>query len=140
MMQQKRPIIIFPQGTRVNPDQNTSEKPYKVGIARIQEATDLPIIPLALNTGLFWPRSGWGKTPGKITFEFLKPIKPGLARSALVSHVEEIIEDKSNALMEEARNRHTKTKPKKHILPKLIATLCLLYAVLWIGASYIGSK
>jgi len=102
MKAQKRPIIIFPQGTRVRPNQTAKDKPYKVGIARIQEATDLPIIPLALNAGTFWPRNSWGKTPGTITFEFLPPIASGMERSKLIAHIEETVETHSNALMNAA--------------------------------------
>ena len=74
---QNRPIIIFPQGTRVYPWQTTKEKPYKGGIIKIYEATQMPIIPLALNSGMFWPRKSWIKKPGTVIFQFLPPIHQG---------------------------------------------------------------
>lgn len=54
---QGRPIVIFPQGTRVHPHATTEEKPYKGGIIKMYNATKLPIIPMALNTGLFWKKT-----------------------------------------------------------------------------------
>ncbi len=103
--EQGRAIVIFPQGTRVNPDQTSQEKPYKMGVARIQEATGLPIIPMALNSGVFWPRSGWKKSPGKVVFEFLPPIEPGRPASKVIKDIEYSLETASNALVEEARKK-----------------------------------
>ncbi len=100
VMKQNRPIIIFPQGTRVRIDQDTAEKPYKIGIARMQEATGLPIIPLALNTGKFWPRNSWIKRPGKVIFEFLPPIPAnGQKPEAVIRTLEETIENASQDLL-----------------------------------------
>lgn len=106
MKAQGRPIIIFPQGTRVDVDATTAEKPYKVGVARIQEATGLPIIPLALNTGLYWPKSGWLKSTGTVIFKFLEPIAPGLERGKLMSALEEKIESESTSLKNEGREKN----------------------------------
>ncbi|MED5423166.1 MAG: lysophospholipid acyltransferase family protein, partial [Pseudomonadota bacterium] len=53
----KRPIVIFPQGTRVSLDHTVKDKPYKAGIMRMQNASGLKIVPLAMNTGVFWPRN-----------------------------------------------------------------------------------
>ena len=69
-----RPIVIFPQGTRVKIWHTAEDKPYKIGVARMHKATDMPIVPLALNTGVFWPKMSWLKWPGKVIFEFLPPI------------------------------------------------------------------
>ncbi len=66
---QGRPIVIFPQGTRVYPWQTTAERPYRPGVARTAQAAELPIIPMALNSGMFWPRKSWLKHPGKVVFE-----------------------------------------------------------------------
>ena len=100
IMTQNRPIIIFPQGTRVRIDQDTKEKPYKIGIARMQEATGLPIIPLAVNTGKFWPRNDWVKKPGKVIFEFLPPIEAGEPPEKVIKTVEERIETASQKLLQ----------------------------------------
>lgn len=127
-----RPIIIFPQGTRVRTDHTTQERPYKVGVARIQEATELPIVPMALNTGYFWPRSGWLKRPGRVVFEFLPAIEHGMERSALLAKLEHDLEERSNALLQEAIN--DKTKPRKLwgvVIIGLLISLCLGYCALW---------
>ncbi len=105
MMAQGRPIVIFPQGTRVRIDQTPAEKPYKIGIARIQEATGLPIIPLALNTGFFWPSKGWHKSSGTVIFNFLKPLPAGLERKTLMSALEKTLETESGKLLDEAKEK-----------------------------------
>jgi 1-acyl-sn-glycerol-3-phosphate acyltransferase len=101
--EQGRPIIIFPQGTRVRAEQTAADKPYKGGIAKMYAATDLPIIPLAMNTGLFWPRGSFRKYPGKVIFEFLPPIEPGLPEKKVVQALEDRIEKASIRLMHEAK-------------------------------------
>lgn len=134
MKEAGRPIVIFPQGTRVNPDQSAQDKPYKIGIARLQEATDLPIIPMAQNAGMFWPRHGVFKSPGEVIFEFLKPIKPGLERSKLLSKLEKDTEKASTALMNEALDADKNGSKSKAIWGSITA-VCLLvfgaYSFLW---------
>lgn len=102
---QGRVIVIFPQGTRVYPEQTPKEKPYKMGAARIQEATGLPVVPMALNSGFFWPRSGWLKRPGKIVFEFLPPIKSGKKPAEVTKELEQSLESASENLIREAESR-----------------------------------
>ncbi len=115
-----RPIVIFPQGTRVGPDESAKDKPYKAGIHRIQAATDLPIIPMALNSGLFWPRNGWLKSSGTVVFEFLKPIKAGKDNKELNAYLEKKIETASQALMNEAR-AYSDALPPRNIRTMIIA-------------------
>lgn len=102
MKDQGRPIVIFPQGTRVHTDTSTQQKPYKIGVARVQEATKLPIIPMAMNAGIYWPRNAFWKSSGKIIFEFLPSIDPGMDPDALLKKLEHDIESKSETLMKEA--------------------------------------
>lgn len=102
MQQQGRPIVIFPQGTRVYTWQTAEDKPYKSGAARMQEATGMTIVPLALNTGLFWPRRSWLKWPGKVVFEFLSPIPPGQAVGETMAQLEDRLETASKKLEQEA--------------------------------------
>lgn len=99
---QGRPIIIFPQGTRVYPEQSSKEKPYKAGIARMYQETGLPVIPLALNTGTFWPRHSWIKKPGKVTFKFLPPMPTGLNGKEFMDKLENDLEKESSALHQKA--------------------------------------
>ena len=70
----KRPLLIFPQGTRVKFDEQPS---FKKGVGRIYKALDLPCIPVALNTGKVWPKNSFIKYAGDIHISFLEPIMPG---------------------------------------------------------------
>ena len=81
----KRPLLIFPQGTRVKVDDKV---PFKKGVGRIYEALNICCVPVALNSGNIWPKSGIIKYPGKITVSFLKPIEPGLNRDEFIRNLE----------------------------------------------------
>lgn len=96
---QHRPIVVFPQGTRVRTTTTTTEKPYKSGIGRMYEASELPIVPLALNTGLFWPKMSWIKKPGTVIFEFLPVIEPGMTSDEAMKILESRLEDASSKLL-----------------------------------------
>jgi len=82
---EKRPLLIFPQGTRVKVDDNV---PFKKGVGRIYEALNISCVPVALNSGKVWPKHGIVKHPGKITVSFLKPIEPGLSRDEFIKNLE----------------------------------------------------
>ena len=82
---EKRPLLIFPQGTRVKVDEIV---PFKKGVGRIYEALNISCVPIALNSGKVWPKQGVVKHPGKITVSFLKPIKPGLSRDEFIKNLE----------------------------------------------------
>ena len=86
----KRPLLIFPQGTRVKVD---DQVPFKKGAGRIYEALNISCIPVALNSGKVWPKHGIVKYPGKITVSFLKPIEPGLNRDEFIRNLEMKIYD-----------------------------------------------
>lgn len=93
-----RTILIYPQGTRVKPDTLTSDISYKPGVFRIYEETGLPIIPMATNSGCFWPKGSLLKKAGTVVFEFLPPIPPGQDRTAVMEQLEQQIETRSKAL------------------------------------------
>jgi len=82
---EKRPLLIFPQGTRVRFD---DRKPFKKGVGRIYEALNISCVPVALNSGKVWPKQGIIKYPGKITVSFLEPIRPGLNRDEFIRDLE----------------------------------------------------
>ncbi len=82
---EERPLLIFPQGTRIKPNEVV---PFKKGVGRIYEALNITCIPVALNSGSVWPKDGITKYPGKITVSFLKPIKPGLNRDEFIRNLE----------------------------------------------------
>jgi 1-acyl-sn-glycerol-3-phosphate acyltransferase len=97
-----RPIVIFPQGTRVAFDALPSENPYKAGIYRVYEATGLPVVPMALNSGCFWPKGSILKKPGRVVFEFMPPMPPALDRSGFMAELERRLEAQSAKLAIEA--------------------------------------
>ena len=78
-----RPIVIFPEGTRVAPGQRP---PLQPGFAGLYRALKLPVVPVALDSGRLWPRKG-PKRPGVVTFRFGEPIPAGLPRSEIESRV-----------------------------------------------------
>ena len=82
---EKRPLLIFPQGTRVKVDDKV---PFKKGVGRIYEALNISCVPVALNSGKVWPKLGIIKHPGKITVSFLKPIEPGLSKDDFIKNLE----------------------------------------------------
>jgi 1-acyl-sn-glycerol-3-phosphate acyltransferase len=117
MQKNNRPIIIFPQGTRVPVSADTKQKPYKGGIVKMYAHTDIPIIPMALNSGLFWPRKSFIKRPGTVIFEFLAPIEPGLPDKKVMKALEDRIEEKTYELMQEAKNKYKALEPVKIATP-----------------------
>jgi 1-acyl-sn-glycerol-3-phosphate acyltransferase len=95
-----REIIIFPEGTRRPPG---APPDYKTGVVLLYEALGIPCVPVALNSGLFWPRRSLLRRPGTIVVEFLDPIPPGLPKSEFLSRLIESIETASNRLLAEAK-------------------------------------
>ena len=90
-----RPIVIFPQGTRTAPG---TRRPYLPGAYMIYADAKAPVVPVALNSGLFWARRSFVKRPGRITVAFLPAIAPGLDRRAFTALLEERIETATTAL------------------------------------------
>jgi 1-acyl-sn-glycerol-3-phosphate acyltransferase len=97
----KRPIVIFPQGTRVPAGHKRN---YKTGVVALYQALDLPIVPMALNSGRFWPKHGV-KRGGIVTFSFLPPIPPGLEPDAVLTTLEERLETETDRLLALAPHR-----------------------------------
>ena len=94
-----RPIVIFPQGTRVPPGVTVT---YQPGAFALYQALSLPLVPAALNSGLFWGRRSFMKRPGCVTLQFLEPIPPGWPRRRLMAELEERVETATAALEMEA--------------------------------------
>ena len=93
------PIFIFPEGTRTPPGKKGR---YHPGVAALYKQLALPVVPVALNSGLFWGRRSFAKRAGTITVEFLEPIEPGLDRKAFMGELEHRIETATARLMKEA--------------------------------------
>ena len=85
---QKRPLLIFPQGTRVRFDE---EIPFKKGVGRIYNSLNLPCVPVALNTGKIWPKNSFMKRSGDIHISFLDPIMPGKDKNDFVKEIQDKI-------------------------------------------------
>ena len=85
---QKRPLLIFPQGTRVRFDE---EIPFKKGIGRIYNSLNLPCVPVALNTGKIWPKNSFMMHSGDIHISFLDPIMPGKDKNDFVKEIQDKI-------------------------------------------------
>ena len=81
----KRPLLIFPQGTRIKFGERL---PFKKGAGRIYEALNLPCIPVALNTGKVWPKNSFMKFSGDIHISFLDPIMPGKDNDEFTKEIE----------------------------------------------------
>ena len=96
-----RKIVIFPQGTRIAP---LDKKPYKVGVAALYQELNLPLVPMALNSGLIWPRRSFIKHSGTITIEFLPAIPAGLPRTEMMQQLETQLEAASDRLASLAGN------------------------------------
>src|SRR5215217_4750849 len=94
-----RQILIFPEGTRTAPG---APPAYKSRVMHLYAAADVPCLPVALNSGLYWPRRKFLRHPGTIVLEVLDPIPPGLDRDAFAARLEREIETVQRRLEAEA--------------------------------------
>jgi 1-acyl-sn-glycerol-3-phosphate acyltransferase len=92
-------IIIFPEGTRKAP---LAEPQYRQGIARMYAALGVPVVPVAVNSGLYWGRNTGVMWPGTARAKFLPPIPPGLSGEAFMAALQTTIEGESVRLIAEA--------------------------------------
>jgi len=92
-------LIIYPQGTRIAPG---VKAPYKIGTGALYRELDQPVVPVATNVGVFWPKRGVMRKPGTVVFEFLPRIEPGMKVDAFMKQLEHDIETASDRLNEEA--------------------------------------
>ncbi len=102
-----RPVVIFPEGTRCQPG---TTKGYKSGIYFLAENLDLPVVPVAVNTGLFWAKNSFLRYSGTAVFEFLPPISAkGKTKEEFMTELQTIIEDKCAELNAEAVAKYPHT-------------------------------
>ncbi len=100
-----RPIVIFPEGTRVVPGRKLN---YRPGVAALYSELNVPVVPVVHNSGLHWPKKSFRKYPGTIILQFLPPIPPGLPRQDFMKRLEEEMEGAAARLMAEcAEQRRT---------------------------------
>lgn len=98
-LEQNRSIVIFPQGTRTAVGK---KMPYKRGISALYEELNIPIVPIALNSGIFWGRKSFKKKSGTITVEFLPIIPAGLSTEEMMEKLQTSIETASTQLEKNA--------------------------------------
>ena len=99
VLKQGRQIFIFPEGTR----RPAGAPPvYKFGISYVYAQTGARCLPVALNSGLFWPRRSFVRRPGKILVEFLDPIEPGLDKADFLALLRDRLEAATARLIEES--------------------------------------
>jgi 1-acyl-sn-glycerol-3-phosphate acyltransferase len=91
-----RNFFIFPEGTR---SPVGVEGEYQSGVYMLYRLLNYPIVPIALNTGFFWPRRGWTKYPGTATLKILQPIEPGLPKEEFMATLKNMIETESAKLI-----------------------------------------
>jgi len=91
-----RAIVIYPEGTRIAPG---AKGEYHTGIAMLYGALGVPVVPMALNSGLCWSKRAFTKHAGQITFRILPPIAPGLNRKVFMAQLESAIETATGELI-----------------------------------------
>jgi len=97
-----RQIVIFPEGTRRPPG---AEPRYLPGVAHLYTETGLPCVPVALNSGLFWPRRSLRRYPGTVLVEVLDPIASGLDQRTFLARLQNVLEEATARLVEEAKSK-----------------------------------
>ena len=107
-----RQIVIFPEGTRRPPG---AEPKYKYGVVHLYAESGVACLPIALNSGLFWPRRSIRRYPGTIVAEFLDPIAPGLDKQVFFERLQQVIETATARLIEEGeRGLGAPSRPAHH--------------------------
>ena len=99
---ERRQVIVFPEGTRRPVG---AEPDYKLGLVQIYQAANVPCLPVALNSGLFWPRRSFLRHPGTLVVEFLPPIPAGLPRSVFFRRLQNELEAATAKLVSEAEQQ-----------------------------------
>ena len=100
-----RQFVIFPEGTRTAPG---APPDYKRGVVQIYADCGVPCLPVALNSGLFWPRRTFMRYPGTLVVEFLDPIPPNLPREEFFNRLRSVIEEASHRLVAAGRAEQEK--------------------------------
>ena len=100
-LEHSRQIVIFPEGTRRLPG---AEPSYKPGVANLYAKAGVACVPVALNSGLFWPRHSLARFPGTILVEALDPIAPGLDTRTFLDRLQNVVEERAARLIAESEN------------------------------------
>lgn len=92
-------IVIYPEGTRKAP---LADPDYRQGIVRMYETLGVPVIPVALNSGLYWGRNSLVMWPGTARAKFLAPIQPGLPPQEFAARLKAVVETETTRLIADA--------------------------------------
>ncbi|MBR0649253.1 1-acyl-sn-glycerol-3-phosphate acyltransferase [Roseomonas terrae] len=95
-LEEGRPVVIFPEGTRTTPGERQS---YQPGVAAMAAATGAPVVPAATDSGRFWGRRAFRKSPGVLHVSVLPALPAGMPRGALMAALEQAIETETERLM-----------------------------------------
>lgn len=93
---ERRTIVIYPEGTRTRPG---AEPNYHPGVVALYSQLGVPVVPVALNSGVFWGKNAFFKKPGTITISFLPPIPAGLPKGEFMPRLQSAIETETNQLL-----------------------------------------
>ena len=107
LMEKDRSIIIFPEGTRTKPGSTVF---YKPGIAFLYQNIQTEVVPVALNTGMFWRKNSFLRHPGKVIIEFMPPLPHGMEKREFINTLQDTIEKKCAELNLETVNRYPETR------------------------------
>jgi 1-acyl-sn-glycerol-3-phosphate acyltransferase len=102
LVREGRQVLIFPEGTRRPAG---SPPVYKFGVAHLYGECGVPCLPVALNSGLFWPRRSFVRRPGTVLVEFLTPIPPGLGKEEFFAQLQSRLEAATESLIAESIER-----------------------------------
>ncbi len=102
-LERGRQVVIFPEGTRRLPG---AEPSYKPGVAHLYVRCGVACVPVALNSGLFWPRRSLKRYPGSILVEVLDPIMPGLSSREFLARLQDTLEAATARLVQESEMRN----------------------------------
>ncbi|MES2252245.1 MAG: lysophospholipid acyltransferase family protein [Pseudomonadota bacterium] len=127
----KRSIFIFPEGTRAKPGENI---PYQRGISLLYRDLNVPVVPVALNTGVFWGRKSPFKYPGNIIIDIQPPISPGLERDQFMEILQETIDTASTHLLDTTPVKQKRSWFKRILTLTFVVSMCVGLT------SYLGIK
>lgn len=108
MKKTKRPLMVFPEGTRAMPGQIL---PLKSGAFHIQEGADIPVYTAATNAGYFWPARHFRMKPGTMIYEIHSPIEKNLSKEDFMQEIKVRLMDRSDALRLEAQKKDRLNRP-----------------------------
>jgi 1-acyl-sn-glycerol-3-phosphate acyltransferase len=107
-LERSRQVVIFPEGTRRLPG---AEPSYKPGVAHLYAKSGVACVPVALNSGLFWPRRSLLRFPGTVLVEVLDPIAPGLDARTFLNRLQNMLEEATARLIRQSRNNSQTSSP-----------------------------